>query len=211
MIRIHGRATSANVQLVMWAVGELGLVHERVDAGGAFGGLDTDEFTAMNPNKLIPVLSDDGLVVWESAAILRYLAAQYGDEHFWPPEPRRRAELDKWAEWGKISFAPTLTTIFLQLVRIKPEDRDHPVLEQAVSRIAGLALVLDHELAGRDYLGGAHLSFADIAVAHMLYRYMTLEFDKEDTPTLDAYYARLSERPAFKAHVMVSYESLRVT
>jgi len=210
MIRVHGRATSSNVQLVMWAVGELGLLHERVDAGGAYGGLDTDEFTAMNPNKLIPVLTDGGLTLWESAAILRYLGAQYGDAHFWPPEPARRAEPDKWAEWSKITFMPPLTAIFWQLIRTLPEDRNHPALDDAVERLAVLAVTLDAELAGRDYMGGEHLSFADIVIGHGLFRYMTLDFDKADTPHLDAYYARLAERPAYRAHVMVPYESLRV-
>ena len=60
MITIWGRTTSSNVQTVMWAIAELGLEHERIDAGGPFGGLDTPEFAAMNPNRLVPVLRDGG-------------------------------------------------------------------------------------------------------------------------------------------------------
>jgi len=66
MLRVFGRRTSINVQKVMWAVGELGLPHERIDAGGEFGGLDTLEYGAMNPNRMIPTIDDNGFVLWES-------------------------------------------------------------------------------------------------------------------------------------------------
>lgn len=211
MITIHGRATSSNVQLAMWAVGELGLEHARIDCGGAFGGLDTEAYGAMNPNRLIPVLVDDGQAVWESAAILRYLAAQYGDDTFWPADPRRRAALDQWAEWGKNSFAPAVNGgVFWPLIRIKAADRDMDALAHAAARAGALAQILDRELAGKAYLGGDALSFADLAAGHILYRYYTLDFARAETPNLDAYYARLSQRPAFQAHVMVSYDALRV-
>ena len=211
MITIHGRATSSNVQLAMWAVGELGQEHERRDCGGAFGGLDTEAFGAMNPHRLIPVMVDGDLVVWESAAILRYLAAQYGDEDFYPHDPRRRAVLDQWAEWGKNSFAPAVNGgVFWPLIRIKAADRDMAALDQAVARANGLAGLFDRELAGKAFLGGDALSFADLAAGHILYRYYTLDFTRAKTPNLDAYYARLIERPAFQAHVMISYDSLRV-
>jgi len=60
MLKVFGRRSSVNVQKVMWLVGELGLPHEHVPLGGAFGGLDTPEFLAMNPNGRVPVIDDDG-------------------------------------------------------------------------------------------------------------------------------------------------------
>ena len=104
MITIWGRNTSSNVQVVMWAVAELGLEHERIDWGGAFGGNDDPEYRAMNPNGVVPTIRDGELVMWESPAILRYLGARYGDEGFWPADPAERARLDMWAEWVKTSF-----------------------------------------------------------------------------------------------------------
>ena len=56
MLKIWGRRNSFNVQKVMWLVGELGLAHEHIDAGGAFGGLDTPAFRAMNPHGRVPVI-----------------------------------------------------------------------------------------------------------------------------------------------------------
>jgi len=91
MLKIWGRRNSINVQKAMWAIAETGVPHERIDAGGAFGGLDTDEFDAMNPNHRVPVIDDDGVVVWESHAIVRYVAAKYGAGSLWPEDTGVRA------------------------------------------------------------------------------------------------------------------------
>lgn len=212
MITVWGRATSANVQIVMWALAEIGLECERIDAGGRFGGLDTPEFRAMNPNGLVPVLRDDDIHLWESAAIVRYLGARYGDEAFWPTDPLKRATLDKWAEWIKTTFGPALLTdIFWPLIRTRESERDPARIKAAEERMKPLAKMLDERLAdGAPYLGGEQPCFADIIVGTPLYRYFTLPFDRAETPHLEAYYRRLTGRPAYAQHVMVSYEELRV-
>lgn len=210
MLTIWGRATSSNVQTAMWAVAELGLEHQRLDWGGAFGGNDDPDYRDMNPNGLIPVMKDGDTVLWESPVILRYLGAQYGDETFWPSDPGTRAQLDMWAEWTKTSICPELIyKIFWQLVRTKAADRNQAMVESGVNALKTLLPRLDARLAGMDYLGGDALCFADIMVGHVFYRYMTMDFAKPETPNIDAYYARLSDRPAYREHVMVSYESLR--
>ncbi|MEM0945008.1 MAG: glutathione S-transferase N-terminal domain-containing protein, partial [Pseudomonadota bacterium] len=105
-LTVWGRATSSNVQVVMWAVAELGLEARRIDVGHSYGGLDTEEYGALNPNRRVPTLQDGDLTLWESQAILRYLAARYGDGAFWPADPARRAGLDMWAEWIRTTFQP---------------------------------------------------------------------------------------------------------
>lgn len=210
MLTIWGRATSSNVQVAMWAIGELGLAHERIDWGGAFGGNDDADFRAMNPNGLVPTMRDGDLVLWESPAILRYLAARYGDGRFWPADPGLRGRLDMWAEWVKTSVCPELVyKVFWQLVRTRDADRRQQVIEDGAAALGRLMPMLDARLGDAPYLGGDEICFADIMAGHVLYRYMTLDFDKAETPNLDAYYARLAARPAYAEHVMVSYESLR--
>ena len=209
MITVWGRATSANVQIVMWAIAELGLQHNRLDVGGAFGGTDTPEYLSMNPNKLVPTIQDGELTLWESAAIVRYLGAKYGSEQFWPSDPAARARVDKWAEWIKTSFNPAfLTGVFWQLLK-KPQDIDKTALSDAEKRVAGLAVMIDRRLAGGPFLGGGDICFADIIVGTLLYRYYTLDFERADTPHLRAYYDRLTQRPHYVRHAMVSYESLK--
>ena len=91
MLKIWGRTNSINVQKAMCCVGELGLAHEREDAGGAFGKVNEDWYLEMNPNGRVPVIRDDGFVLWESNAIVRYLAAKHGRGGLCPEDPRERA------------------------------------------------------------------------------------------------------------------------
>ncbi|WP_187970123.1 glutathione S-transferase family protein [Aquibium microcysteis] len=214
MIKVWGRATSSNVQMVMWALAEIGLPCERVDVGGSFGGTDTEAYRAMNPNRLVPVLQDGELTLFESAAIVRYLGARYGSDRFWPTDPAVRAPLDMWAEWIKTSFGPLfLGQVFWPLIGQRQEMRDTAALAAAEARLAALAGMLDERLAGDTgpFLGGDAPCFADIIVGTLLYRYFTLECQRAATPALAAYYDRLSRRPAYGAQVMVSYDSLRVS
>ena len=133
MITVWGRKTSSNVQAVMWALAELGLDCERLDVGGAFGGTDTPEYRAMNPNGLVPTIRDRGVFRWESAAIVRYLGAKYANASFWPTDPVERARIDQWAEWSKTTFGPTLLTgIFLPLIVTREENRDAKALAAAL-------------------------------------------------------------------------------
>ncbi|MDF1608497.1 glutathione S-transferase family protein [Hoeflea sp. YIM 152468] len=212
MLTVWGRATSSNVQAVMWTIAELGLDFERHDVGHAHGGNKTADYLAMNPNGLVPTVRDgDGAPMWESAAIVRYLAARYGDAAFWPRDPAVRVQLDMWAEWIKTSFVPVFTgQIFRPLMALAGSTPMQPgQVQAATDALKPLALRLDKRLGDGPYLGGAELSFADMIAGHLLYRYCTLDFDRAVTPSLDAYYARLSARPHYRDHVMVSYESLR--
>jgi len=211
MITVWGRETSINVQMVVWALTEIGLDYERVDVGGKFGGTDTEEYRRMNPNRLVPVLQDGDVTLWESAAIVRYLGARYGDEGFWPADPGRRASLDKWAEWIKTTFGPAfLTGVFWPLIGVTPDRRDLAAIAAAEQRLKGLAAMLEERLAQSPAcLGGDDVCFADIIVGSMFYRYFTLDFDRAATPHLRAYYDRLAARPAYAQRVMISYDGMR--
>lgn len=210
-IIVHGRKTSSNVQTVMWAAAELGLEVERLDVGGTFGGTDTPDYLAMNPMGLVPTLQDGDVTLFESCAITRYLAAQYGDGSFWPTDPALRADLDKWAEWTKGTLARTVIyEIFWTLVRTPKADRDMNAFAASVKTLGKMVALLDSRLEGKSFLGGDNLSFADIIVGHLLYRYYTLDFERAPTAHLDAYYNRLTQRPAYAEHVMVDYSSLQV-
>lgn len=211
MLTVWGRATSSNVQAVMWTIAELGLDYERHDIGHAHGGNKTPDYLAMNPNGLVPTVRDGaGAPMWESAAIVRYLAARYGDERFWPRDPAVRVQLDMWAEWIKTNFGPTFAgQIFRPLVQMASTPMMPGQLDAAAEAVKPLALMFDARLGKGPYLGGEDLSFADMITGCLLYRYYTLDFDRAATPALDSYYARLCERPCYREHVMVSYESLR--
>lgn len=210
MLKVWGRRNSFNVQKVMWLTGELGLEHERIDAGGSFGGLDAPEFRARNPHGLVPVIDDGGIIVWESHAILRYLAARYGGGAFWNEDPARRAEADQWIEWAQTTLLPNfLNGIFWGFYRTPEERHDKKAIERAIARCGEHVLMLDRLLADRPYLCGDRITLADIPAGTMLYRYYGLEITRPAAPNVDAWYARLRERPAYAAHVMVPFEELK--
>ena len=124
MIRIWGRNTSVNVQKVMWAIGELDLPHERIDIGGSFGKNNEPAYLAMNPNGLVPTLEEDGFVLWESNAIVRYLAARYGAGRLEPSNLRARAIANSWMDWQLSVAAPAIRPMFWGLIRTPSEKRD---------------------------------------------------------------------------------------
>lgn len=216
MITIYGRATSSNVQLAMWAVGELDLEHERLDYGHKYGGTDTPEYRAMNPLGRVPVMRetfDDGredLVMFESGAIARYLCERYGKAPFRPELLEDRARLDVWCELIKATVAPMFAQpIFWSLLNF-PAGEGGETVQAAADAIKPHFTALDARIGNGPWLAGEDFTFADLWTGHLLYRYNVLNFDKAETPNLGAYYARLTERPAFAEHVMVSFESLRL-
>ena len=211
MITVYGRANSLNVQFVTWCLAELDQPFERLDYGFGFGGTDTPEYRAMNPNGLVPVLKDESVTMFESAAILRYLAARYARFPFWPEDPVARAPIDMWAEWGKGTLQRDFGgPIFWQVIRTPSVERDPAALDLALATFDRHLGVLEDQLGDNPFVTGRDFTLADIVVGCPLFRYFTLDIPRAERPALAAYYARLCERPAYAEHVMVSYEDLRV-
>lgn len=214
MLTVFGRRNSANVQKVLWLIGELRLPHRHVPKGGSFGGLDTLEYRAMNPARKVPVIDDQGVVVWESHAILRYLAARAardGAEQFWPELPSRRARIEPWMDWSQSSFQPDfLNGVFWGLYRTPEPQRDWPAIRAALARCEEHTKILDDMLAQRPFLAGETLSLADISVGTLMFRYFTLDLDigRPARPHVEAWYRRLQDRPAYRENVMVPYDDL---
>ena len=210
-VKIWGRATSSNVQKVMWAVGELGLPHERIDAGGVHGRTDTSEYAAMNPMRLVPVLDDNGFLLWESNVIVRYLADTYGRGTLAPQDRKAFAVADQWMEWNTSSVQPDIiTTIFWGLIRTAAADRNQPPIDASIKRAGERLGILDKHLATRDFICGSALTMADIPVGSLLYRYFTLPIARPSLPNVEGYYARLTSRAPYQQHVMIDYSSLKV-
>ena len=203
MLTVWGRNNSINVQKVMWNVAELGLEHQRHDVGRQFGGLDTVEFRAMNPNGLIPTIDDDGTIVWESNAVVRYLAAKYGAGSLWPEDVAARAAADRWMDWMLGAIIPPMAPVFVGLIRTPPEDRDGAAIAAGAELMTGNWRILDEHLAATPYVAGADLTMADIPLGCACYRYYALDIPHPDMPHLMAWYERLQAREAYREHVMI--------
>ena len=210
MLTIWGRRSSFNLQKVMWLVGELALEHRHIEAGGQFGGLDTPEFRAMNPHGRVPVIDDNGSVVWESHAILRYLAARHGRGSFWIDDAAERSRVDQWLDWSQTSLQPDfLTGVFWGFYRTPESQRNLSAINQSINRCARHFQLLDRLLSGQTFMLGNQLGLADIPIGTHLFRYFNLEIERPSLPNVDAWYRRLQERPAYRTHVMVPFGELR--
>ena len=207
-LTLWGRVSSANVQKALWALAELGLPYEHKLVGGAHGGLDDPQYRAMNPNGLVPTLQDGDLVLWESHAILRYLAASYGAESLWREDLSERAIVDQWTDWTATTFQPAWIAGFWLFVRTPREQHGRKAIAVACAKTMSALRILDVHLADRDYLAGNQLSYADIAAGVALYRWFTMEIDRPAMPGVENWYRRLEQRPAFRQTVMVDYAEL---
>ena len=195
MLKIWGRLSSVNVQKVVWCADEIGLAYERVDAGGAFGITKTPRYLAMNPNALVPVIEDDGFVLYESNAIVRYLAGRDSPNGLWPDDLRKRADADRWMEWQSTSYTPAMRDIFWQLIRTAPEKRDAAAVEKSRAECEKLTGILDAHLAKHRYLTDHGFTAADIVVGCAAHRWLQLPTAREPRPHVERWYAEIKSRP----------------
>lgn len=204
MLTIWGRKNSGNVRKALWAAEEVAVPYERRDAGGAFGVVNEPHYRAMNPNGLVPVIEDEGLVLWESNAIVRYLAAKYGDGVLYANDPAQRAIGDKWMDWSTSVFAPAFRDLFWGTVRIPPEQRDAALIAAALKRCGELLQMPEQALANHPYLSGEHFGMGDIPLGAAIYAWFEMPIERPDQPNLRAWYERLKQRPAYQAAVMTA-------
>lgn len=196
---LWGRLNSHNVKKVAWLAIEAGIEHERRDVGGAFG--FPDAYLALNPNRLIPTIEDEGFVLWESNAILRYLAARYAPA-LWPDDPQLRALGDRWMDW-QFTFADAQRDAFLNLVRRAPEDRDQAAIERSAVAAGKLMAILDEQLARRPWLSGEDFGIGDIPMGVYAHTWFSLPIERPDRPHVAAWYERLKMRPGYAETVMI--------
>ena len=204
MLTIWGRLNSHNVKKVAWLAQEIGLPHRRIDMGGPFG--FTEAFLAMNPNRMVPAISveggeDDGLVLWESNAILRYLAARHAPA-LWPADPAARARADRWMDW-QFHYADAQRDAFLQCVRRRADQRDPAVIAASAAASGAMMQILDAALASQPWLTGADFGIADVPMGVYAHTFFTLDIPRPRLPHAEAWYARLCERPGFDQQVMI--------
>jgi glutathione S-transferase len=204
---VWGRATSSNVMKVLWALGEMALPFERIDVGGAFGKTDAPEYRTMNPTGLVPTLQEDAFTLWESNAILRYLAHDAAPAGLWPSQPQARAVVDHWMDAQQTLLNRPMSSVFWGLVRTPPEQRDLQAIAAAIDETATAWRLIDAELRRSDYIAGDEFTLCDIpwgVHAHRWFGMNYLGLKRPEMPALRSWYDRLRERPAFQDHVMAT-------
>lgn len=205
MIELWGRKNSSNVMTVTWTLGELGLEYKRHNVGGSFGGLDTPEMLAKNPNAVVPTISDDGYLLWESNAVSRYLSAKYGSGTLWPTDVHVRGIADQWMDWFKTTMYPGFVPVFFNMIRKAPEDKDQHAIDTGLKTTRKTLTDLDRHLQNNRFVAGEQFTMGDIPLGPAIYRYMNLDIDRPKLDALDRWYQQVCERPAFQKHVMIPF------
>jgi glutathione S-transferase len=200
VLKIHGRDNSINVRKLLWACAELGIEYQREDWGLGCRPTRDPAFLAMNPNAMVPVIEDDGFVLWESNSILRYLAAQYGGQALYPAAPRERARIDQWLDWQASDLNRAWGYAFMALVRKSPAHGDAGQLAASIDGWSGFMRVLEQQLQQTGaYVAGQAFTLADIALGLSVNRWFGTPFQHPELPAVAAYYELLTERPGFRA------------
>ncbi len=205
MLKIWGRKNSSNVRKALWIAEEVGVAYESLNAGGAFGINDQPEYLAKNPNGVVPMIEDGDFVLWESNAIVRYLAAQYApDSPLYPSDPQVRASADKWMDWTTSSFAGPFRTVFWGVLRTPADQQDWVQINGAIKTVQQLLVIVDQALASHPYLSGDEFGMGDIPLGSFIYAWFEMPIERPAMPHLKAWYERLKQRPAYQKAVMTA-------
>ncbi len=208
MIELWGRKNSSNVLKVLWTLAELDLDYLHHDVGSNIGDLETPEFLVMNPRAKVPVLVDEGTVIWESNSIVRYLCATYSEGLLWSTEPNQRSYADRWMDWELATLQPDFIDLFWGFYR-KPEiKRDYQQIERSKACCEKHFRLLDGHLKKNNYLAGERFSMGDIPPGICLYRYFEMGIDVRKPDKLLNWYQRLAERSAYQRTIMTPFETL---
>src|SRR3954469_886074 len=186
MLKIWGRANSSNLKKVSWLCEEIALPYNRIDAGMSFGVVNTPEYRKLNPNGLVPVIEDEGFVLWESNAIVRYLGAKHCAGNLCPTDLNARADADRWMDWQTTAFTPAFGPIFHGLVRT-PGSRPREEIDAAIAASEAYAAILDARLADRRYVAGNAFTMGDIPAGCAAFRWLNLPIERQRRPNLERF------------------------
>lgn len=213
MLKIWGRISSINVRKAVWAAQEVRVAFERIDTGGKFGGTQTSEYLARNPNAMVPVIEDgEGamqLTLFESNVIVRYLCARYSPGVLYPAALAQRFDAERWMDWQQTTMNPAGRDAFIQLIRTAPEQRDAQKITASIAAMEPLLQLLDRHLASRPYLQGAQFGMADIPVACEVHRWWSLPaaaYQRPHYPHVERWFAAMLARPASRGVLDITIE-----
>lgn len=201
MLKIYGYAASINVRKVLWACEELGQEFEREDWGGGFRSTSEPSFRELNPVGMVPVIDDVGTIVWESNAIVRYLATRHGRTDLLPHDPQQRARIEQWMDWQASDFNNSWRVAFQALVRKNPDFQDPRAIEKSAQQFSTLVAIVDSQLARTGaYIAGDHFTAADIAIGLSIHRWFSTPITRPACAHIDRYYGLLLERSGFRRY-----------
>jgi len=198
MLKIYGHARSINVRKVLWTCEELGSPFERQDWGGDFRSTADPQFRSLNPVGMIPVIDDDGVIIWESNTIVRYLATSRGRSDLLPTAPAVRARVEQWMDWQGSDFNNSWRVASQALVRKNPNFQDRAAIQTSLTTISTMVGMIDTQLTRTGaYIAGEQFTVADIVIGLSLHRCRSIPGVQLQSSNVDRYLQRLADHKGF--------------
>ena len=201
-LTLWGRISSINVRKVMWTAQYLNLPIQRIEAGAAFGVVNTPEFQRMNPNAMIPVLQEGDFTLWESNVIVRYLCNKYSFGALYPTDSHQRFDAERWMDWQQSELNRASGPSFVQWIRTAPEQRNLVLIEEYTRKMNHWLGIVEAHLAIQPYMAGQTLTMADIPLLCEVHRWWAVRKASGESnttyPAIERWYAPLLAHPASK-------------
>jgi glutathione S-transferase len=196
-MKLHGFAMSPNTRRARLMLEECGAPYEFAEVNLMAGEHRADAYKKLNPTMRVPTLVDGDFVLWESNAILEYLAAKFPDKRLAGSSPRETGEIARWTFMNESHLSPNVSRIFAHTIRLPPEKRIPQIVDDARSEVDRSLAAVDGALAGREYFLD-RFTIADIAIAPTLSAAPMLGIDLAKYPNVSAWNARVAARASYK-------------
>ena len=213
-LKLWGRPTSTNTQRVLWTLVEAGVPYELVLASATtgergyvwqgqtpFGVVDTAAYRSMNPNGTIPTIDDGGFILWESNAIIAYLARRYAPAKLFGGSEETFARALKWMMWANYSMDPGLHALIMHLERLPAEQRSADTVEASRREVIRKLELMEAQLGDSDYFAADAFTIGDIPLGISAQRFFHFGLGYPPLPRVESWLARLAGREGFRTHV----------
>src|SRR5688572_6681725 len=214
MLKVWGRPTSTNTQRVLWALAEAKVPYELTLASGTtgakgyvwrgekpFGIVETAEYRAMNPNGTIPTIKDGDFTLWESNAIVAYLARRYAPDKLYSSSEATYARALQWMIWTNCNLDHPIHALVMHLERLPAAQRSAETVEISRQEVVRKLELMEAQLVRSRYLTGEDFSMGDIPPSISITRFFHFGLEHPPAPRVMDWLARLDEREGFRAHV----------
>lgn len=195
MITLWGKRTSINVRKVLWCLDLLECSYQHNEEP------EPEVLARLNPNRLVPVITDGDFVLSQSNSILRYLATQHPDSDLYPAPSKKRALVDQWLDWQQTEFNSAWVYAFQARVRNNPNYQNPDLIEQSVRNWNDQVAILDRQLVDKEFVTGGRFRLCDIAIALSVNRWYEAIGQIGRYTQVDAYFRRCANLPGFTEHV----------
>ena len=213
-VKVWGRPTSTNTQRVLWTLVEAEVPYELILASATtgangyvwqgktpYGIVDTQAYLSMNPNGTIPTIEDGGFILWESNAIVAYLARRYAPDRLYGDSETTFARALQWMIWTNYSLDPALHALIMHLQRLPANQRSAETVESSRREVIRKLELMETQLGGSRYFAGDRFTIGDIALGISAQRFFHFALARPPLTRMQSWLARLGERKGFCTHV----------